>query len=60
MEDLLYEQWKNSACLGFVISALENLGYEPEKISEITMEMKEIFDWLSVEDAEDAYNNSVY
>ena len=54
------EPWSNHACLGFVISALENLEYEPEKISEVVMELGDLFDWFTVEDAEEYYNESGY
>ena len=54
------ETWKNSACLGYIISAMENLDYEPEKIIEVIMELKELFDWISVQDAEEVYNKSTY
>jgi len=58
--DLPGEPWKNTACLGYAISALESLGYAPEKINEVIIELKELFDWVSVDDAEDTYNNSNY
>lgn len=60
MDGMYVEPWKNLACLGYVISALENIGYEPEKIAEVVMELKELFDWLSVEDAEEVYTDSDY
>ena len=56
----LPEQWKNSACLGYVISALENLDYEPEKITEVVAELNDLFDWLTVEDADGYYTDSDY
>jgi len=58
--ELYVEPWKNSACLGYVITAMENLDFEPEKITEVIMELKELFDWLSVDDAEEALNESTY
>ena len=54
------EIWQNSACMGYAISALESLDYEPEKITEVVMELKELFDWLSVEEADETYSNSDY
>ena len=58
--EMTVEPWKNSACLGYVITALDNLGYGPEKITEVVMELNELFDWLTVEDADEAYNDSEY
>jgi len=60
MDDLFYEPWKNSACLGYIIMALENLNYSPEDITLIIVELKELFDWVSVDDAEDRYTDSNY
>ena len=58
--DMPVEPWQNSACLGYVISAMEYLEYEPEKIMEVTMELKELFDWMTVEDADEKYTDSQY
>ena len=60
MNILLTEPWTNAACLGYVISALENLEYKPDEIWRITAEMKEIFDWVSVDEAKAYYNDSPY
>ena len=60
MDEKYFESWNNSACLGFVITAMENLGYEPEKITEVVMELKELFDWFTIEDADEAYTDSNY
>jgi len=54
------EPWSNHACLGFIISALENLDYRQEKISEIVWELSDLFDWFTVEDAEEYYTESGY
>ena len=60
MDEILFDQWKNTACLGYVITALENLGYTPEKIIEVFFELNELFDWLSVDNAEKLYFDSLY
>lgn len=60
MDDLYFEPWKKGACLGYVIMALENLDYPPEKITEIVMDLKELFDWLTVEEAGEVYTDSDY
>ncbi len=62
MEDktLLAEPWTNAACLGYVISALENLDYPHDQIRQVVAEMKELFDWTSVDEAQDYYNGSPY
>jgi len=60
MCETYYEPWKDAACLGYVVTALENLDYEAEKITEVVAELTELFDWLTVEDAEEAYVVSDY
>jgi Holliday junction resolvasome RuvABC DNA-binding subunit len=54
------EPWKNDACLGFAITAMENLGYKPTKIAEAVIELNELFDLLTLDDAEEAYTDSDY
>ena len=54
------EPWMNTACLGYVISALESLNYGPEKITEVIMELNELFDWMTVEDADQVFTDSDY
>ena len=57
---LFFEPWKNGACLGYVITALENLDYEPQKIQQVVCEMRELFDWISTDQADKHYCNSLY
>jgi len=54
------EPWKNSVCFGYIISALENLGYKKEQITKVVMELEELFDWMTVEEAEEIYIDSRY
>ena len=42
------------------ISALENLDYKTDEIWRVTAEMKELFNWLSVDEAKAYYNGSPY
>jgi len=60
MEELLSAQWDNATCLGYVISTLENLDYSYEEIWRIVAEMKELFDWVSLDDARVHYCESSY
>jgi len=60
LQALLFEQWKNGACLRYVIIALENLGYKPQKIQELVCEMRELFDWISTDQADKHYCNGPY
>jgi hypothetical protein len=60
MDTKYCEPWMNSACLGYVISAMENLNYTPGEIAEMVFELKELFDWFTVEDADELYTESQY
>ena len=52
---ILIEPWTNAACLGYTIAALENLDYKHDQIEQITAEMRELFDWVSVDEAKAYY-----
>jgi Holliday junction resolvasome RuvABC DNA-binding subunit len=55
------ELWTNSACFGYVIKALESLGYKPDEIQRVVNEMKyEGFEWTTLEEAEQHYQRSSY
>ena len=41
-------------------TALENLDYEPQKIQQVVCEMRELFDWISTDQADKHYCNSPY
>ena len=61
MDDVMVcEPWSNAACLGYVIMALENLEYKDAKIWQVIAEMKELFDWMPVEDALAHYGEASY
>jgi hypothetical protein len=60
MDDPCFEPWSNTACLGYVTSALENLEVEPEKITQAVMELRELFDWMTPEDAAGVFTASDY
>ncbi len=56
----LIEPWTNAACLGYTIAALENLDYKFDQIWPVIAEMKELFDWVSVDEASEHYRESRY
>ena len=60
MYETCIEPWTNAACLGYVISALEKLDYSTDEIWRVTAEMKELFDWLSLDEAKAYYCGSPY
>ena len=54
--DLLQEKWNNAACLGYTLKALKALNYSENEIEKILSEMGKQFDYLSIEDAAELYN----
>ena len=60
MQNLLFERWTNGACLGYVIQAMENIGFPQKDIQLVTTEMNELFDFVSTEEAEKYFCNSSY
>lgn len=60
LQTLLFEQWKNGACLGYVIKAMENLDYQPKDIQAVVSEMKCLFDMNTLDEADRHYCNSPY
>jgi len=60
LQALLYEQWKNGACLGYVIKAMENLDYQPKDIQAVVSEMKWLFEITTLNEADRNYCNSPY
>ena len=60
IQDLLFERWTNGACLGYVIQAMENIGFSPKDVQLVTTEMNELFDVVSNDEAEKHYCNSHY
>ena len=60
LQELLYQQWSNNACRGYVIWAMENCGFEPEDIQRVVTELYEVFDFKSLEEADEHYRDSPY
>jgi hypothetical protein len=46
--------------MGYVIMALENLDFRDEQIWQVIAEMRELFDWVSIPEAEEHYNDGPY
>lgn len=60
LQALLYEPWKDGACLGYAIKAMENLNYKPEDIQKVVSEMMYLLDFKSLEEADRHYCHSPY
>ena len=57
---LLSESWSNGACRGYVIMAMENCGFAGDDIRRIMVELHELFDFVSLEEAEAHYQKSLF
>lgn len=51
------EEWSNNACRGYVIKAMENCGFKSKDIQQVLAELYEVFDFCTVEEAADYYQN---
>lgn len=60
LQELLYQQWSNGACRGYVIWAMENCGFSPDDIQRVVSELHYVFDMKSIDEADDHYRNSPY
>lgn len=57
---MLSGNWSNGACRGYVIYAMENCGFKPEDIKRVVGELHYVFDFKTLEEAEEHYQNSPY
>ena len=57
---LLSEPWSNGTCRGYVIMAMENCGFADQDIRRIMAELYELFDFVSLDEAEAHYQKSPY
>lgn len=46
--------------MGYVIEAMQNLHFEPDEIRDVTAEMRALFDWHTLDEANKIYCNSPY
>lgn len=60
LQALLYQQWSNNACRGYVIWAMENCGFNPDDIQRVISELHYVFDMKSIEEADEHYCSSPY
>lgn len=60
IQNMLFERWSNGACLGYVIRAMESVDFNEQEISLVVAELKELFDFVSLDEADKHYCNSPY
>ena len=57
---LLSQTWSNDACRGYVIAAMERCGFKPSDIEQVMVELYEVFDYTTLQEAEAYYERSPY
>ena len=57
---MMAEPWSNGACRGYVIMAMENCGFSSDDIRRMMAELHELFDFVSLEEAEAHYQKSLF
>ena len=57
---MLSPLWSNNACRGYVIYAMENCGFSPNDIRRVVAELYEVFDFRSLEEAQQHFEESPY
>ena len=57
---MLSQPWSNNACRGYVIYAMENCGFSPNDIRRVVAELYEVFDFCSLEEAQQHFEESPY
>lgn len=60
LEVLLSQQWSEGACRGYVIAAMERCGFKPADIERVMWELREVFDFLALDEAQALYERSRY
>jgi len=53
-------RWSNNACLGYALYGAQKLGYDDEQIGKLLRAIYSEFDWKSVDQAKQVYNESPY
>ena len=60
LEALPSQPWSNDACRGYVIAAMERCGFDPTDIVQVMLELHEVFDYTTPEEAQAYYERSPY
>lgn len=57
---LLSGDWSNGACRGYVIYVMENCGFKSADIERVVGELHDVFDFKTLDEAEEHYQKSPY
>ena len=58
LADLLAQPWNEGTCRGYVIAAMERCGFKPADIERVMWELREVFDFLTLDEAQALYERS--
>ena len=54
------EEWSNDACRGYVIMAMQDCGFSHEDIHRVVRQLYEVFDFHTINEAEQKYYHGDY
>lgn len=57
---LLSQPWSEGACRGYVISAMERCSFKSTDIERVMRELHEVFNFITLEEAQALYEQSPY
>ena len=54
------DAWSNDACRGYVIMAMQDCGFAHEDIRRVVRQLREVFDFYTINEAEQKYYHGDY
>ena len=57
---MMAEPWSNGACRGYVIMAMQDCGFSHEDIRRVVQQLHEVFDFHTINEAEQKYYHGDY
>ena len=54
------DEWSNDACRGYVIMAMQDCGFSHEDIRRVVRQLREVFDFYTINEAEQKYYHGDY
>ena len=60
LAEQMSEKWSNGACRGYVIMAMENCDFSDKDIRRVMAELRELFNFTTLDEAEAHYQKSSF
>lgn len=60
LAEQMSEKWSNGACRGYVIMAMENCDFSDKDIRRVMAELRELFNFTPLDEAEAHYQKSSF